>query len=349
MSTKGYLENFIIIETKTFLLKKVASMKKKILTNQWIPDECVASYLDEFEFIYPDPKKFKFTRQELLELITDADVFYNIRIQVDRQLIEAGKKLKIVATHAVGYDNIDVKCCNEYGLPVVLCSNEVTEATAEMTIALMLAVTRGVVRYDKEVRDGIWSCVVWFDRDTQLFGHKLGVVGFGRIGKAVARKARGLGMKVYYYDAFRANPEVEAEYNVTYLPFDELLASCDHITLHLPYTKESHHLMNDATFAKMMKGAYLFNAARGAVVDEAALVRALQSGQLHGAGLDVFEFEPKITEELLHMDNVVMTPHAGSQTLETRIKMWKEGMSAIIGIYKGERPHNVVNPEVFNK
>lgn len=324
-------------------------MKNIMLINHWVPQQCLTPYMDKFEFICPNKDAGMFSREELLREIPHCNSFYVLRMNVDSELIESGKKLKAIAHHAVGYDNIDIQCCSKKGIAVVVCPTQVTEATAELAIALMMAVMRNVLKYDRELRNNIWISGPWIDTDSQIFGHSVGIIGFGRIGKAFAKKAKGLGMNIYYYDPNRATPEIEEEYNAEYLPMDELLATCDCITLHLPYTKESHHLFNDSTFSKMKKGSFLINAARGAVVDEFALIRALQNGILKGAGLDVFEFEPKIPKELLSMDNVVMTPHAGSQTLETRINMWREGMSGVIAVLNGETPYNVINKEALNR
>ena len=156
-------------------------------------------------------------------------------------------------------------------------------------------------------------------------------------------------MTIQYYDPFRASPEVEREYEATYLPLDELLSSSDCVTLHLPYTKENHNLINADAFAKMRDGSYLINAARGPIVDEDAMIAALKSGKLRGAGLDVFVGEPQVNPELLKLPNVVMTPHAGSQTLETRVNMWNEGMEGVISILNGKTPPNIVNPQVMSK
>ncbi len=282
-----------------------------------------------------------------MERIGDCEAFFVIQEWVDRVLIEAGKQLIVIAHHAVGYDAIDLDCCNERGVALVLCPTKVTETTAELAVALIMSTMRSVAKYDREIRQGIWTSGPWIDTDTQLHGHSLGVIGFGRIGKAVAQKARGLGMQIQYYDPYRSPADVEEAYQATYMPLDALLRSSDCITLHLPYTKVNHHLIDDAAFASMKQGAYLINAARGPIVDEAALIRALQSGKLRGAGLDVYEFEPKVSPELLAMENVVLTPHAGSQTLETRVNMWHEGMEGVISVLKGQTPPTIVNPQVL--
>mgnify|MGYP004556552789 CR=1 FL=1 len=324
-------------------------MKYKLLCNYWLPKACTEPYTDQFTFICPTEKEDHYTQEQIKERIGDCDVFFDVRDWARRDLIEAGKNLKVIANHAVGYDAIDVDCCNERGIAVVLCATKVTETTAELAVALMMATMRSVARYDREIRNGIWTSGPWIDTDTQLFGHTLGVIGFGRIGRAFAKKARGLGMTIQYYDPFRASPEVEREYEATYLPLDELLASSDCVTLHLPYTKENHNLINADAFAKMRDGSYLINAARGPIVDEDAMIAALKSGKLRGAGLDVFVGEPQVNPELLKLPNVVMTPHAGSQTLETRVNMWNEGMEGVISVLNGKTPPNIVNPQVMSK
>ena len=180
-------------------------------------------------------------------------------------------------------------------------------------------------------------------------GQTLGIVGFGRIGKRVAKKAQGMGMNVIYYDAFRASEEVEKEFGVTFMPFEDVIAQADCISIHVPYTPENHHLFNADVFRKMKKESFLVNCARGAVVDEAALIEALKTGEIKGAGLDVYENEPHPMEELLILDNVTLTPHCASGTWKTRIAMMKEGISGITGVLRGEVPYNVINKEVLEK
>ena len=206
---------------------------------------------------------------------------------------------------------------------------------------------RGIARYDREVRRGEWNSPNFADIDCEVYGRTLGIMGFGRIGKMVCRKAQGLGMRVIYYDKFRASQEVEKEYDVTYMEFDEVVKNSDCITLHMPYIPENHHIINQEVFQKMKDSAYLVNAARGAVVDEKALAEALASKVIKGAGLDVYEDEPNVSPELLKLDNVTLTPHIASCTLKARMGMCEEALKGITDVLNGEKPYNVVNPEVL--
>ncbi len=193
----------------------------------------------------------------------------------------------------------------------------------------------------------MWNSPNFSDIDCEVYGRTLGIMGFGRIGKMVCKKAQGLGMKVIYFDKYRASQEVEKEYNVTYMSFDDVVKNSDCITLHMPYIPENHHIFNAEVFRAMKDSAYLINAARGPIVDEKALAKALKDGTIKGAGLDVFEDEPNVEPELLELDNVTLTPHIASCTLKARMGMCREALGGIIGVLEGKKPYNVVNPEVL--
>ncbi len=320
---------------------------QKILISQWVPAQCLVPYEGKFTFTVPSAEKYAFSYEELLEQIPDYDGCLILDNDGDRRLLEAGTKLKVIANFGVGYDNIDWMYATEIGLPVVNTPKQVTEATAEHTAALIIAAMRGIARYDREVRSGIWNSPNFSDRDTQLEGAVLGILGFGRIGKRVCRKMQGLGMTVLYYDRVRADMKVEQEYGVTYLDFQQLLQVSDCITLHMPYSLENYHLFNHETFQKMKSSAYFVNCARGRIVDEQALASALRKGVIKGAALDVFENEPQICPELLELDNVILTPHVASLTMKARLGMCREALEGIAGVLNGEKPYNVVNPQVL--
>lgn len=319
----------------------------KILISEWVPEPCVKPYEKEFYFTYPSIGKRAFSHEELLELIGDYDGCLILDNIGDRKLIDAGNRLQVIANFGVGYDNIDVKYATQTGLPVVNTPTQVTEATAEHTVTLIASVMRGIARYDREVRTGIWKSPNFDDGNTQIEGAVLGVLGFGRIGKRVCKKAQGLGMQVVYYDKFRASVEIEAEYGVTYLDFDALLATADCITLHMPYVPENHHLFQKETFGRMKTGAYFVNCSRGKIVDEQALAEGIKNQLIKGAALDVFEEEPYVNSELLKLDNVILTPHIASLTMKARVGMCREALDGITEVLKGKRPYNVVNPGVF--
>lgn len=317
---------------------------KKILISRPVPQECLEQYEEKFEFTVPQEPM---TYDEVQEVIADYDAYFIINNKGDKNILDKAAKLKVIANLGVGYDNIDWKYATQKGIAVVNTPTQVTDATAEHTVALIASAMRGIARFDKEVRKGIWDSPIFSDKNTELNGRTLGIIGFGRIGKAVCRKAQGLGMKVIYYDKFRAPVQVEEEYNTAYTSFEDVLRSSDCISVHMPYLPENHHLFDKSAFEMMRPGAYFVNAARGPVVDEEALAEALEKGAIKGAGLDVFEFEPKIHPKLLELDNVTLTPHIASCTMGTRINMCLEALSGITKVLEGETPYNVVNPEVL--
>ena len=323
-------------------------MKQKILISKRVPVECLVPYQDAFIFTMPEDDN-AFSYDFILHQLADYDGYFAIDAIADRPVFDAAKKLKAIANFGVGYDRIDWKYATELGIPVLNTPTQVTESTAELTIALILSVMRGIARYDKEVRQKVWLSPLFSDINTMVGGSTLGLIGFGRIGKSVARKAKGLGMEIIYFDQFRAAEEVEQEYGATFYPFDEVLKKSDCISLHAPYVPENHHLFNAETFSKMKPSAYFINAARGKLVDEAALCAALKSGVIKGAGLDVFENEPTVYEDLLALDNVVLTPHIASLTMRSRIAMCNEALEGLTAVLKGNIPGNVVNPSVFEK
>lgn len=212
-----------------------------------------------------------------------------------------------------------------------------------------MASMRNIVAYDKSMRKGEWTSTAFEDKAVEVFGHTLGIAGFGRIGKSVCKKAQILGMKVAYYDPFPLSPEDEKEMNVEYMPLGKLFAQCDCVSLHMPYTSQNHHLVDESLLSTMKKGSFLINVARGPIVKESALVNALNNGTLKGAALDVYEFEPKISKELLACENVVLNPHVGTQTMQVRINMCNESLNGVLKVLKGEVPYNLVNKDITMK
>jgi glyoxylate reductase len=263
--------------------------------------------------------------------------------RVDEELLNAaGRQLRIVANHAVGYDNVDVSTCTEAGVLVTNTPDVLTEATAELTLALMLALTRRVAEGDRLVRGGReWVFAPTFLLGPGLVGRTLGIVGLGRIGHAVARMAEAFGMRVLYTSR-RPQPDV----SYPRLSLDELLAEADVVSLHCPLTPDTHHLIDAAALARMRPEAVLINTTRGPVVDEAALVEALRAGTIAGAGLDVYEREPEVHPGLLELENVVLTPHIGSATFAAREAMGMLCVDALRAVLLDSRlPANALNPE----
>ena len=269
---------------------------------------------------------------------------------VSAELLAQAPRLRVVSAVAVGYDSIDVAACTRRGILVTNTPGVVTEATADLSFALLIAVARRLIEADRYVRDGQWHAWQWGNMwGTDLAGKTLGIYGFGRIGQAVARRARGFSMRILYYSLDCPSPERERELGAQYVDRETLLREADFLSLHVPLTPETIHLIGSAELAMMKPSAFLINTSRGKVVEEAALVAALQSKSIAGAGLDVFEFEPQIHPALLAMPTVVVTPHMGTATGETRLAMALLAADNLLAALAGQRPPNLVNPEVLGK
>ena len=274
----------------------------------------------------------------LLTLLTD---------KIDAEVLEAiGPQLKIISNYAVGFDNINIEdATNKNVLVTNTPSDEVNESVAEHTWALMLGLTRRIVEGDEAIRRGAytgWEPNIFLGKN--MTGKTIGIVGLGRIGTMVARRALGWNVKVVYTKRSR-DESAEKELGIVFQEMDDLLGMSDFVTLHVPLTDETRHLMNKETFSKMKKGSYLINTARGPVVEENALVEALKQGLKSGAALDVFENEPNINPELINMENVILTPHIASATIEARDKMGEQAVDAILDFFSGKLPQNIVNKE----
>jgi glyoxylate reductase len=270
--------------------------------------------------------------------------------KVDQELLDAaGPALRIVANVAVGYDNIDVPACTERAVAVTNTPGVLDETTADLTWALLMAVARRLVEGDRLARSGKW---LQWNLDllcgTDIWGKTLGIIGLGRIGRAVARRAAGFRMRVIYYSTPREPADVEKELNAEYMSQDRVLEQADFVSVHVPLCAETRGLIGPSEFAKMKRTAFLINASRGPVVREAALVDALNQGIIAGAALDVYEREPLISDGL-RRDNVVLAPHLGSASVETRTRMAVMAVENLIAFFGGNRPATILNPEVLEK
>lgn len=290
--------------------------------------------------------------EELVARVKGADVLLSLLSdRIDGDLMDAaGPQLKMIVNYAVGFDNIDVKAATDRQIPVINTpSDEVNEAVAEHTWVLIMAIARRVIEADEFARQGGYR---GFEPDLflgpSIIGKTLGIVGLGRIGSMVARRAKGYNLTVLY-NKHEPDPEAERQLGVSFTTLDKLLAKSDFVTLHVPLTEETRHMINREALGKMKEQSYLINTARGPVVDETALIEALESGHLAGAALDVYENEPKISPELLSMQNVITTPHIASATYEARNKMGEQAVSAILDVLDGKKPMNLVNTEVWEK
>lgn len=292
----------------------------------------------------------KVTKAELLERMPDLDVlFCLLHDRVDRDVILAGRRLKAVASMKITPSDIDVAAATERRIPVTVIAPIVTEATADIHFALLLAVARRVVEGDRLVRQGIFPGAqsahllgAW------VHGRTIGLIGGGgRIGKAVAKRAQGFSMRTLYWTPRRKPEAEERAAGLEYVPYDTLLAESDFVSVHAPLNEETRHLVGERELRLMKPTAFLINTARGPIVDEKALVRALQARRIAGAGLDVFEREPEVEPELLKMPNVVLTPHLGSAVTELREEMANMVADNILAVLEGRQPPNCWNREIY--
>ena len=284
-------------------------------------------------------------RDELLKRVAGADAIVSLLTEkIDGELLDAaGKQLRSVSNVAVGYNNIDVPACRERNVLVTNTPGVLTEATADIAMALILMSTRRLAEGERVIRaQQPWQWGMFYMLGSSIQGSQLGIVGMGQIGAAVARRARAFGMTIAYTKRSPLDAETAKELNATHMELDELLTTSDVVSLHCPYSPETHHLMNASTIGKMKKSAYLINTARGPVVDEEALATALQQGKIAGAGLDVFEKEPTVHQALIGLDNAVLIPHLGSATVETRTAMANLAVTNALAVLSGKTAPNLV-------
>lgn len=293
------------------------------------------------------------THDELLEAVKGADGILSLLTdKIDAGVLDAaGDQLRVVANYAVGFDNIDLAACTQKGVVVTNTPGVLTEAVAEHVVALMLSVSRRVVEADRFMRDGkykYWEPLMFLG--PKIYGKTLGIVGLGRIGGYTAKICRqGFDMKVLYHDVVR-NDKFEQEYGAMYVTMDDLLEKSDFVSINVPLMPSTHHLFGEKEFKKMKPTAVLINTSRGPVVDEKALVVALKEKWIEGAGLDVFEEEPKMAEGLAELDNVIVTPHIASATREARIEMARLAAQGLMDVLHDKKiPANVVNKDVKPK
>ena len=297
-------------------------MLKSIFISNVLPQEALRLIPQEISVEFNDSDQ-PLPTTELIRRLKDKDgLICHIISSVDDEVLAAAPKLKVVSNVAVGFNNIDVAAARRRGVVVTNTPDVLTETTADFAWALLMAAARRVVEADQFARSGQWTRWQWdLLWGNDVHGKTLGVVGFGRIGRAVARRALGFGMRVLYHDAIRADAAAERELKATYTDAETLLRESDFVTLHTLFIPETRHLINERNLRLMKKTAILVNAARGPIVDEGALVKALTERWIAGAGLDVFEEEPKIHPGLLPLKNVTLAPHIASASLDTRLAM----------------------------
>lgn len=288
------------------------------------------------------------TKREIIEGVRGKDgLLCLLTDRIDAEVMDAGAPtLKVISNYAVGFDNIDVPEATRRGIAVTNTPGVLTETTADLTWALLMAIARRIVEADKFVRKGGWkgwAPSLFLGRD--VYGKTLGIVGLGRIGKAVARRAAGFEMKVLYFDV-RRDEKAEKELGIRFVSLEELLRESDFVSIHVPLAKETWHLIGEKELRLMKPAAFLVNVARGPIVDEAALIRALREHWIAGAALDVYEKEPYVPPELLQLENTVLLPHLGSASVETREKMAMMAVENLLAVLESRIPPNLVNPEV---
>ena len=284
-------------------------------------------------------------RDKLLKRVAGTDAIVSLLTEkIDAALLDAaGKQLRSVSNVAVGYNNIDVPACRERNVLVTNTPGVLTDATADIAMALILMSTRRLAEGERVIRaQQPWQWGMFYMLGSSIQGSQLGIVGMGQIGAAVARRARAFGMTIAYTKRSPLDAETAKELNATHMELDELLTTSDVVSLHCPYSPETHHLMNASTIGKMKKSAYLINTARGPDVDEEALATALQQGKIAGAGLDVFEKEPTVHQALIGLDNAVLIPHLGSATVETRTAMANLAVTNALAMLSGKTAPNLV-------
>ena len=324
-------------------------MKPKVLVTRLLPKKAM-EMIHKAVNAELNPHDRPMTRKELLRGLKGVDgVLSLLNDRMDAQAMDAaGPQLKVIANYAVGFNNIVVPDATERGIVVTNTPEVLTETTADMAWSLIMAVCRRVAEGDDFIRRRKpWSWAPLMMLGADVHGKTLGILGLGRIGQAVARRAKGFNMKIIYYDAFRQKPKVEKELGVQFKPFLSVIRQADILTVHTPLMKETTHLINAKVLKAMKKTAYLVNTSRGPVVDEAAVAKALQRGDIAGAGIDVFEKEPQVHPELVKCRNAVITPHIASATVETRTAMGTLAASNLISVLKGRTPPTPVNPEVW--
>ncbi len=311
--------------------------KKKVLISYRLLDEGLEELREKCDVTMPESGSF--SKEELMALLPQYDALLsNFSLTVDKDIINAGgDRLKIISNYAVGFNNIDIDYAQQKGIAVCNTPDPVIEPTAELAYALMGSAARRLAEDDRKIRipNGLkWG--TFENLGVGMYGKTLGIIGMGRIGQAIARRAIAGGMRIVYYNRHRLHYKIEQDYNAEYVSFDELLGTSDFIALSTPLTDETRHLIDAKALAKMKPSAILVNTARGAVIDEQALVEALQNHTIRGAALDVFENEPMVTEALYHLDNVVLSPHCGTATIDARIEMARFAANNILNFFSGK-------------
>jgi glyoxylate reductase len=324
--------------------------KPKVLLTRRLPSAGMGLLQQNFD-LEVNPHDDVMPKDQIHERIFDKDgLACLLTDSIDVSIIQNAPHLKVIANYAVGYNNVDVTEATRRKIPVTNTPDVLTETTADLTMVLLGSIARRIVEADRYLRAGKfkgWAPELLLGSD--IHGKVLGIIGFGRIGRAVARRAEGYNMAVLYHDPQRLSMNIEKEYSVQYRPLDELLKEADYVSLHAPLEATTRHLISEKEFKMMKRTAFLINVSRGPIVDEKALILALEQGEIAGCALDVYESEPEVTRSLLKVQNTVLVPHIGSASVEARAKMAVMVAQNLIAVLvDGMRPPNVVNPNIYN-
>ncbi len=324
----------------------------KVLLTRKIPQPAIDYMLENGIDLEINEEDRVLSHSEIKERVKGKDgLICLLTDSIDGEIMEAaGSKLKIIANYAVGYNNIDLQEATKRKIPVTNTPGVLTETTADLAMALLLSIGRRIVESDNFTRKGRftgWGPMLHLGND--IYGKTLGVIGCGRIGSAVARRAaKGFNMKVLYNNT-KQLPELEQELGLEFASVEEILKQSDYVTLHVPLTEKTKHMIGEKELALMKSSAFLINTSRGSVIVESALVKALQERRIAGAALDVYEFEPKLSPGLQELDNVIVTAHIGTGTIDTRTKMGMMVGENLLAGLKNKHPPNCVNPQIFEK
>ncbi len=319
-------------------------MKPKVFLTRELPPDAMDRLKSTTDLDYNRDDRV-LTQDEIVHGVQGKDFLLCLLTdRIDSTIMDANPDLHGIVNYAVGFNNVDIEAAKQRGIPVTNTPGVLTDTSADMAFALLMAIARRIPEADNFIRTGTWEGwgpLQFLGADVN--GATVGIIGLGRIGKAFVRRTSGFDMEVVYWNRTRLTQEEERLLGVKYLAFDDVLGSADFVSIHVAYNADTHHLISTREFELMQPGAYLINTSRGPVVDEKALVIALQQGQIKGAALDVFENEPRIEAPLLEMKNVVLVPHLASATIETRTRMAMKAIDNLLAIWEGRVPPNLVN------
>ncbi len=322
---------------------------KVLVTYRDIPGRGLIEGLRERFEVQVNTHDEQMAREELLAAVADVDALVCLPSEsIDAELLDAAPKLRVVSNYAVGFNNVDVDAATVRGVMVTNTPDVVTDATADLAWAILMAIARDIRVVDRFARSGEWK--EWRPEAfmaADITGATLGIVGLGRIGQAMARRAAGFDMRVLYSDVHRADQEIERRLGVEFVEMDSLLRESDFVTLHVPLNDATRHLIGERELSLMKPLAYLVNASRGPIVDERALVEALREHKVAGAALDVYENEPRLAEGLAALDNVILIPHLGANSRRTRDRMAEMTVENVVAALSGDVPPSLVNPGVL--